>query len=95
MGGHRKKVGTLILTLSTGGPSSVSQIWGQGQSHPEVPQSRPGTPPVENPIDPRGGLPWYYPLETPLLDRVGLRDVPVFGGVLLSILGNLQVDVCK
>jgi len=29
------------------------------------PLSRKGTPLVENPLDPRGGLPWYYLLETP------------------------------
>ena len=29
------------------------------------PLSRKGSPLVDNPIDPRGGLPWYYLLETP------------------------------
>lgn len=29
------------------------------------PLSRKGTPLVDNPLDPRGGLPWYYLLETP------------------------------
>lgn len=33
------------------------------------PLSRKGSPLVDNPIDPRGGLPWYYLLETPTLGR--------------------------
>ena len=33
------------------------------------PLERKGSPLVDNPLDPRGGLPWYYLLETPTLGR--------------------------
>ena len=53
------------------------------------PLSRKGTPLVENPLDPRGGLPWYYLLETPTLSH---RSAVCADWVLIS--GSNPSQIC-
>lgn len=53
-----------------------------------APRASMGTPPVENPIDPRGGLPWYYLLETPK----GTLQCPKYEDVRSPTLPAFNVD---
>ncbi|CAE7251901.1 unnamed protein product [Symbiodinium natans] len=53
-----------------------------------VPRASMGTPPVDNPIDPRGGLPWYYLLETPK----GTLQCPKYEDVRSPTLPAFNVD---
>lgn len=56
-------------------------------AEPSLPQKY-GAPQVDNPIDPRGGLPWFYPLETPK----GSLRCPAYEDLKSTTMPPFEVD---